>query len=156
MSHHSGSKKTPTSEIVDLRKQVADLKESAIARRRVEEALRAAESLHRSTLDEAPAGIVRLDGSGRVLYANPAFIRLLGYDSRQDFNTIGQLRGVFLNAEEARRVVELSAASATEVVARCLRRDGQSEALRLLVGGAGVNQGVTLVHPETVRKSPTS
>jgi PAS domain-containing protein len=146
MSHHSGSKKTPTGEMIALRKQVADLKEAAIARRRVEEALRAAELLHRTTLEESPAGIVRLDASGRVLYANPAFMKLLGYESRQDFNTIGKLRGVFLNDAEARRMIAPATGSPTEMVIRCLRRDGGSEALRLLVGGAGLEEGVTLVH----------
>jgi PAS domain-containing protein len=143
---HSGSKKAPSDEIVSLRKQVADLKESALARRRVEDALRDAEMLHRATLDEAPAGIVRLDSSGRVLYANLAFVKTLGYESRQDFNTIGALRGVFLNAEEARRAFELAAGPPTEVVVRCLRRNGGTEALRLLVGGSR-SEGVTLVQP---------
>jgi PAS domain-containing protein len=143
---HSGSKKAPSSEIISLRKQVADLKESATARRRVEDALREAEMLHRSTLDEAPAGIIRLAAAGRVLYANHAFVKVLGYENRQDFNTIGVLRGVFLNAEEARRVFELATGPVAEIVVHCLRRDGGTEALRLLVGG---NEGgaVTLVQP---------
>ena len=143
---HSGSKKTPTSEMISLKKQIADLKESATARRRVEDALRAAEMLHRATLEECPAGIVRLDHTGRILYANPAFLKALGYDSRQDFNTIGVLRGVFRTGEEARRVSELASGPATEVVVHCLRRDGGTEAFRLLVGGGG-SDGVTLVLP---------
>lgn len=146
MSHHSGSKKTASGELVALRKQVADLKESALERRRVEDALRAAESLHRATLEESPAGIVRLHPSGRVSYANPAFIRVLGYESRQDFNTIGELRGLFLNGEEIRRVVDLAGGPAREVTVRCLCRDGKELALELLVGGSGSGDGVTLVH----------
>jgi PAS domain-containing protein len=148
MSHHSGSKKTPPSEVVGLKKQVADLKESAIARRRVEDALRSAEELHRSTLDEAPAGILRLDRSGRLLYANLAFISTLGYHDRQDFRTIGELRGIFVNDEEARRVVELASGAPSRVVVRCLRRDGGAEVLLLLVGGGngGPGGGVTLIH----------
>ena len=143
---HSGSKKAPSSEVISLRKQVADLKESATARRRVEDALRDAEMLHRATLDESPAGIVRIDASGRILYANPAFVKVLGYDNRQDFNTIGVLRGVFLNAEEARRVFLLAAGPPTEIVVSCLRRNGETEALRFLVGGSE-GEGVTLVQP---------
>ena len=144
---HSGSKKSPPSEIVDLRKQVADLKESAVARRRVEDALRAAEELHRSTLDEAPAGILRLSRSGRLLYANPVFVRTLGYADRRDFKTIGELRGIFVNDEEARRVVQLSEASASEIVARCLNRKGEVEALRFLAGPShGLSgEGISLV-----------
>jgi PAS domain-containing protein len=148
MSHHSGSKKAPPNEVVALKKQVADLKESAVARRRVEDALRAAEELHRSTLEEAPSGILRLDRSGRLLYANLAFIKALGYQDRQDFKTIGELRGVFITDEEARRVVEIAAGPPSRVVARCLRRDGCPDDLLLLVGAGtgGPGDGVTVIH----------
>jgi PAS domain-containing protein len=148
MSHHSGSKKAPPNEVVALKKQVADLKESAVARRRVEDALRAAEELHRSTLEEAPSGIIRLDRAGRLLYANLAFIKALGYQDRQDFKTIGELRGVFITDEEARRVVEIATGPPSQVVARCLRRDGGPDDLLLLVGTGtgGSGTGVTLIH----------
>jgi PAS domain-containing protein len=126
---------------------VSDLKESALARRRVEDALREAEMLHRSTLDEAPAGIVRIDASGRVLYANAAFVKALGYESRQDFNTIGALRGVFVDGEEVRRVFELAGGLPSEAVIRCLRRNGDVEPLRLLIG-LNREAAVTLVQPE--------
>ena len=142
---HSGSKRTPSDEILSLRKQVVDLKESAVARRRVEDALREAEMLHRSTLDECPAGIIRLDRSGRVLYVNPAFMRVLGYENRQDFHTIGALRGVFADREELHRLIE-NAETPSEVVIRCLRRDGSCEALHLLAGRRS-EDGLTLVDP---------
>jgi PAS domain-containing protein len=150
---HSGSKKAISSEIIDLKKQVADLKESATARRRVEDALRDAEMLHRATLDECPVGIVRLDRGGRILYANPAFLKALGYGSRQDFNTIGALRGVFVNSEEARRVFELASGPATAVDVRCLRWDGETEVVRFVAGGGG-GEGVTLVQPGLGRLLP--
>lgn len=150
---HSGSKKAPSSEIIDLRKQVADLKESATARRRVEDALRDAEMLHRATLDECPVGIVRLDRGGRILYANPAFLKTLGYQTRQDFNTIGALRGIFENSEEARRVFELASGPATEVHVRCVRQDGEPRVLRLVAGGGG-GEGVTLVQSGLERLLP--
>ena len=142
---HSGSKRSPSSEVVSLRKQVADLKESATARRRVEDALREAEMLHRASLDECPAGIIRLDPGGRVLYLNAAIIHALGYENRQDFSTIGALRGVFADAEELRRLIEHASGPPTEMVIRCLRRDGSCEALVLLVGRIS-GDGLTLVH----------
>ena len=145
MTPHSSSKKSPTSEVVGLRKQVADLKESAVARRRVEDALRDAEMLHRAILDECPAGILRLDPRGRVLYLNAAFINALGYESRQDFNTIGELRGVFADAEEMQRLIGQASSPPSEMVIRCLRRDGSCEALVLLVGRIS-DDGLTLVH----------
>ena len=142
---HSGSKRSPSSEVVSLRKQVADLKESAVARRRVEDALRVAEELHRCTLDEAPGGIIRLDPRGRVLYLNAAFIHTLGYENRQEFNTIGALRGVFADSEEVRRLIEVASGPPSEMMIRCLRRNGDCEALVLLVGRIS-GDGLTLVH----------
>jgi PAS domain S-box-containing protein len=142
---HSGSKRSPSIEIVSLRKQVADLKESATARRRVEDALREAEMLHRACLDECPAGIIRLDPRGRVLYLNAAFIYALGYEHRHDFKTIGELRGVFADPEEVRRLIEQASGPPSEMVIRCLRRDGSCEALVLLVGRIR-EEGLTLVH----------
>ena len=44
-------------EVVGLRKQIADLKEAAVARRRVEDALRASEEHYRALVEQAPAGI---------------------------------------------------------------------------------------------------
>jgi PAS domain-containing protein len=144
MSRHSGPKKSVSSEVTALHKQVADLKASALERRRVEDALRAAETLHRCTLDEAPIGVLRLDPSGRVLYANPAIIKALGYGSRQDFTSIGELRGVFVNGEEARRVIDAARGGTAEVTAQCVRREGEPRMIRL-VAGAVTEDGVTLV-----------
>ena len=47
-------------EVVGLRKQIADLKEAAVARRRVEDALRASEEHYRALVEQAPAGICRV------------------------------------------------------------------------------------------------
>jgi PAS domain-containing protein len=44
-------------EVTGLRKQIVDLKEAMVARRRVEEALREAESRLRSLADGAPVGL---------------------------------------------------------------------------------------------------
>lgn len=144
MSRHSGPRKSTSIEVSALRKQIADLKESAVERRRVEDALRAAETLHRCTLDEAPVGILRLAPSGRVLYANPAIIKALGYQSRQDFISIGELRGVFVNGEEARRVADAARGGTAEVTAQCVGREGEPRMIRL-AAGAVTEDGVTLV-----------
>ena len=44
--------------------------------------LQASESRFRSLFEDAVEGIFRLDPSGRLLDANPSFVRLLGFDSR--------------------------------------------------------------------------
>ena len=147
MSNHSGSKKTLSTEVTALRKQVSDLKEAAHERRRVEDALRTAESLYHRTLEDAPVAILRLSPAGKVLFANAACIRLLGYESRQDFQTIGDLRGVFADDVEVQRVIQLASSGvATEIVVRCRLQNGDVEAVRLFAGARSREEGVTLIH----------
>ena len=51
---------------------------------RTQEALSAGESSYRELFENATEGIYRSDPKGRILRANPAFIRLLGYDNERD------------------------------------------------------------------------
>jgi PAS domain S-box-containing protein len=53
-------------------------------RKRVEEALRASEERLRSFIENVPLGVYRTTPDGRVLMANPALLRMLGYDSLQE------------------------------------------------------------------------
>ena len=53
----------------------------AIERKRTEEALQASEEEHRSIFDNATMGIYRSTADGKLVKANDAFARMLGYDS---------------------------------------------------------------------------
>jgi PAS domain S-box-containing protein len=53
-------------------------------RRRAEDALRWAEREFRDLFEHAPVGIYRSTAEGRFILANPAFARMLGYDSPQN------------------------------------------------------------------------
>lgn len=146
MPNPSGSRKGLSSDVTALRKQVSDLKEAAIERRRVEAAVRASEELYHAVVDEAPVAMMRIDPQGKILVVNPAFITRLGYTSRQDFHTIGDLRGVFRDEEECRRVAALAFETGTERVdAECRRRDGGAVLLRFLVNPMSSAEGKTLV-----------
>ena len=65
-------------EVTALRKQVADLKEAMVARRRVEDALRYAEEQLRTLADSAPVGLCLLHADGTPVVANRPFAKLLG------------------------------------------------------------------------------
>jgi PAS domain S-box-containing protein len=54
------------------------------ARKQAEEALRASEEHFRSFIENLPVGVYRTTPDGRVLMANPALLRMLGYDSSQE------------------------------------------------------------------------
>ena len=94
-------------EVAALRKQVADLKDSMAARRRVDDALRAAEEQMRALADGAPVGLCLSGPTGTPLAANRPFARLLGYDSPAEMLRVASSLGVFANHDEESRVFSL-------------------------------------------------
>ncbi len=92
-------------EVTGLRKQILDLKEAMVARRRVEDALREAEARLRSLTDGAPVGLCLFGRDGTPLTANTPFARMLGYDSPAELQRVGGVLGVFATSEERSRVL---------------------------------------------------
>lgn len=92
-------------EVTALRKQVVDLKDSMVARRRVEDALRDAEASLRSLTDGAPVGLCLFRRDGTPLTTNCPFARMLGYESPAELMRIGGALGVFASREEQLRVL---------------------------------------------------
>lgn len=113
-------------EIRALRKQVADLKDAAAVRRRLETALRDAEELARATLEQCPIPLWRLDESGKLLLANEALARLLGYASRHELQELVPVLGLFANGEQLRCIREFTAGQqGVEIIAALRRKDGE-------------------------------
>jgi PAS domain-containing protein len=92
-------------EVVALRKQVTDLRETMAARRRVEDALRLSEEQLRALVDGSPAGLCLLRSDGTPVAANRPFARMLGYDSPGELLSVADVLGVFANPEEQARVL---------------------------------------------------
>ena len=92
-------------EVTGLRKQIVDLKEAMVARRRVEDALREAESRLRLLADGAPVGLCLLRRDGAPLTSNARFARMLGYDSPAELQRIAGVLGVFATPDEQSRVL---------------------------------------------------
>ena len=94
-------------EVVGLRKQIADLREAMTARRRVEDALRQSEAQLHALVDSAPVGLCLFKPNGTPINANRPFARLLGYDSVAELLRVGDTLGVFGSREEQARVLTL-------------------------------------------------
>jgi PAS domain S-box-containing protein len=92
-------------ELTGLRKQVLDLKDVIVTRRRVEDALRATESLLRTLIDDAPVGLCLFRRDGTLLTANRPFARMLGYESAAELQRVGGVLGVFDSPEEQARLL---------------------------------------------------
>jgi PAS domain-containing protein len=132
-------------EVTGLRKQIVDLKEAMVARRRVEDALRNAESLLRSLTDGAPVGLCLFRRDGTPLTANGPFARMLGYDSPAELQRVGGVLGIFATPEEQSRVFS-SACTGTGSVPSASFRHKNGSRLILSALAAGVEHDtVTLV-----------
>jgi len=120
-------------EVVGLRKQIADLKEAAVSRRRVEEALRESEEHYRALVEQAPAGICRIGQTGELLAANSAFAAMLGYASRKEVVELARISGLFTDTAERERVMTLLASAASTGIGqvRFRRQDGMAVGLHL-------------------------
>ena len=92
-------------EVTGLRKQVLDLKDAMTARRRVEDALRTAQALLHTLIDNTPVGLCLFSRDGTLLTANRRFARMLGYDSPAELQGVGGVLGVFASPEEQARML---------------------------------------------------
>jgi PAS domain S-box-containing protein len=109
------------------------------ALRSAQEGLRRSEANFRSLVMNAPYGICRCDGAGKILDANPAFLELLGYPTEE---LIGQ--HIFGLYSENDRWFELadflrSSAPFRGVNAEWKRKDGSTTVVR--ISGRSVTNG---------------
>ncbi|RMF55443.1 MAG: PAS domain S-box protein, partial [Calditrichaeota bacterium] len=68
----------------------------------VQEALKESEERYRGLFEGIPVGIYRTTAEGLIIDANPAFVSLLGYDSREELTTIN-VSDLYLNPEDRLR-----------------------------------------------------
>jgi PAS domain-containing protein len=133
-------------EVTGLRKQIVDLKEAMVARRRVEDALRNAEALLRSLTDGAPVGLYLFRRDGTPLTSNGPFARMLGYDSPAELQRIGGVLGVFASPDEQSRLIQcLQAGNSSFSNASFRHKNGSRLSLRALAAASPEQNAVTLV-----------
>ena len=130
-------------EVTGLRKQILDLKEAMVARRRVEEALREGESRLRSLTDGAPVGLCLFRRDGTPLAANAPFARMLGYDSPAELQSVGGVLGVFATPEERTRVLGWGSGSVPGALFR--HKNGTSLCLSAMAAECAGQDSVALV-----------
>jgi diguanylate cyclase (GGDEF)-like protein/PAS domain S-box-containing protein len=70
------------------RRAVLSINRDITERKRVEEKLRESEERYRTLTENAPVGIYRTTPDGRILVANPALVRLLGFDSFEELASV--------------------------------------------------------------------
>lgn len=128
-------------EIIALRKQVADLKGEATARKRVEDALRRSEALHRGLLERCPVALGEIDATGYLLFANDAFARKLGYSSKAEMLALGTGMTVFAGPDERERALSVLRQSAEERRFETVLRTRSGGSRPFDVTGCGAGNG---------------
>ena len=76
------------------------------ARKRAEAELRRSEGNFRSLVDDSPFGIFQATLDGRILQANPALVRMLGYDSEAQLRKLDMARDIYQDPKQRRRLLE--------------------------------------------------
>jgi two-component system cell cycle sensor histidine kinase/response regulator CckA len=97
------------------------------ARKQASEALRLSEVSFRSVIENAPYGIYRAQASGKLLLANPALQKMLGYESQAELLQLNLAADVYLDPLENERVNEIftNQKEFTEVQVDWKRKDGK-------------------------------
>lgn len=103
-SDHQRTRQELIQELVALRKQVADLRQAAHERRRVEEALRESEARYRTWLEELPVATAKIGADGKLAGANDALAQLLGYATRHELLQLAPVLGIWGNRDEEIRL----------------------------------------------------
>ena len=74
----------------------------------MEAALRRSEANFRSVIENSPYGALRILLDGRVLLANPAVVRMLGYSSETELLSLNMNTDIYRNPADRERVIEQS------------------------------------------------
>jgi PAS domain S-box-containing protein len=103
------------------------------ARKKASEALRLSEVSFRSVIENAPYGIYRAQASGKLLLANPALQKMLGYESQAELLQLNLASDVYVDPLEHTRVKELFTHQKefTDVQVDWKRKDGTPIKARL-------------------------
>lgn len=126
------------SEVVGLRKQVADLKEAAVVRWRAEEAVRRSEQEYRVLVEHAPGGLCRLGADGAFEQVNITFSELLGYETRSETLEFAKVVDFFLEKGVREKLLETLRATCELHAVPVVLRHRDDSAVPVLISGRTV------------------
>jgi PAS domain S-box-containing protein len=97
-----------------------------------EENLRRSEANYRLIVEDAPYGIYRSDVAGHFLMANPALVKILGYDSEDEVLSLDIANDVYLNPAKRASLISQTqeAGSAMSGELQWKRKDGRTVTVR--------------------------
>ena len=99
--------RNPRTEELDLVSRLTQLAGIAVKRRQDEAALLQSEQRYRGLFQNVVDGVYQVTPAGDVLSANPALVRILGYDSEAELKAVGRTSQHFTNPAARDRLVAL-------------------------------------------------
>ena len=98
--------KVRISQSFDLFDRMNRLTGIAIERKMAERAIRASESRFRGLFENVLDGVYQVSADGHFISANPALVKMLGYESEEDLKAIGETRGLYVNPDDRLALLE--------------------------------------------------
>lgn len=91
------------SEVMLLRRHIAELEHAECERKRAEEALRESEERYRRLFEDAVLGIFQSTPDGKIITVNPSYARMFGFDSPEEVKRLVNDVAIDLYADPPRR-----------------------------------------------------
>jgi PAS domain S-box-containing protein len=119
--------RTFTQDDVHFLQAVANVLATVIERKRAEEALRQSEERYRTLVERVPDGVYRSTPEGKFIDINPAMVKMLGYESKEELMAIDIPTQLYFDPKEREFAVESLRQAGKEAIKlfRLRRKDGQ-------------------------------
>jgi PAS domain S-box-containing protein len=117
-----------------------------------EQALRASEEKYRSLFENVLDGVYQSTPDGRLLSANPALVRMLGYDSEEELRSLDFLSRFYVDPEQRKRLSRLLEQNGELRNAELTLRRKDGSHITVLENSRAVRnkQGITLYYEGTL------
>jgi len=102
---HFSQPRSPLKRDFELMARLAALAGIAIDRKHSEEALRRSEARYRGLFENVIEGVYRTDADGRLESANPALVRMLGFERAEELLALPSTSQLYVDPAERERVV---------------------------------------------------
>ncbi len=107
MKDEEKTKDQLVNELTELRQRIAELQKSEAECKRAEEALRQSEEKYKTLTENVNVGVYRntVGPKGKFMEANPAIVRMFGYESKNEFLSI-DVANLYQNPEDRKKFNE--------------------------------------------------
>jgi PAS domain S-box-containing protein len=132
-------------------------KELRDAETRAIDALRASEARYRGLVQNATYGMLWVTADGDLLAVNPAFVRMLGYDSAEEVLAIGNTTALFRDPSAATKLREKYRASGhVETTVEWKRKDSNSSPCVSAAAASSTPNRTASARKSSPRMSPSA